>query len=98
MDDLTQIQLVLNDHKNEIGSLKHRMDDQEKQQNTITELVVSVKELAINMKNMLDEQKAQNDRIQKLEEKPAKRWDTLVDKIISVVIGAAVGYMTSFFF
>ena len=55
-------------------------------------LVASVEKLAINMENMLQEQKDQGARLQKLENEPAERWNsakkTAFTTIISVMAGA----------
>lgn len=55
-------------------------------------LVTSVEKLAINMENMLQEQKDQGARLQKLENEPAERWNsakkTTFTTIISVMAGA----------
>ncbi|MFD1406011.1 hypothetical protein [Robinsoniella peoriensis] len=73
-------------------SLKGRVADLEAQQKCIQELAMSVKELALNMKTMMEEQKKQGDRLQKLENEPAERWNsakkTAFTTIISVVAGA----------
>lgn len=59
----------------------------------IQELSTSVSILANNMKSMLEEQQRQNKRLEELEKKPAKRWDSIVDKILMLIIGALVGYV-----
>ncbi|WP_395025425.1 hypothetical protein [Robinsoniella sp.] len=73
-------------------SLKARVADLEAQQKCIQELAMSVKELALNMKTMMEEQKKQGDRLQKLENEPAERWNsakkTAFTTIVSVISGA----------
>lgn len=91
-----EIAVRLEGHEHEIKSLKHRMDDQEEQTKTLNDLVISVKELALNMKNMIDEQQRQGERLNKLENEPSESWHsakrTAVTAIISTVAGAlAVG-------
>ncbi|MGL6201069.1 MAG: hypothetical protein ACRC3H_19270 [Lachnospiraceae bacterium] len=49
----------LENHDQQIKSLKHRMEIQEKQDEPMRDLVISVKLLATNMENMLEEQKEQ---------------------------------------
>lgn len=91
-----EIAVKLEGHDHEIGSLKHRMGEQEEQSKTIQELVLSVKELALNMQAMLREQGEQGKRLAKLEAEPAERWNgmkrTLFTSIVSTVGGGlAVG-------
>ena len=87
-----EIAVKLAEHSKEIGSLKHRTADLEEHQKTIQGLAMSVKELALNMKTMMEEQKKQGERLQKLENEPAERWNsatkTAYTTIISVVAGA----------
>ena len=42
------------------------------------------------MKSLIEEQQRTNKRFDTLEAKPAKRWDSIVDKIIMLVIAALV--------
>ncbi len=76
----------------EIKSLKHRMDSGEEQTKTIQSLVVSVKELALNMKNMFEIQTKMNERIEELESKPSKRWELIISNLISVLVGGSVSF------
>lgn len=99
---LEEIAIKLTEHHKEIGSLKHRVDDLEENTNTIHELVISVKELALNIKSMIHEQeriaKSQErafQRIEVLEKKPAKRWESVVTVLITVAVTAIVTYCLS---
>lgn len=87
-----EIAVKLAEHGKEIGSLKHRAADLEEQNKTIQELVLSVKELAINMRSMMVEQQDQGQRLNILEREPAERWNsakrTAFTTIVSVVAGA----------
>ena len=91
-----EIAVKLEGHDHEIKSLKHRMEDQEEQAKTLNDLVISVKELALNMRNMISEQQRTVERLAKLESEPAERWNsakkTAFTSIVSTVAGAlAVG-------
>lgn len=95
MDDHEKILLQLNDHHNEIGSLKHRVSDLEEGQKSITTLTLAVNELAINMKNMVELQKEQGKRLESLEREPAEEAKnlrrTIVTAVITAVVGAIIG-------
>ena len=56
----------------------------------IQQLSNSVAILAENMKSLIEEQQKTTKRLDTLEAKPAKRWDSVVDKIIMLVIAALV--------
>ncbi len=68
----------------------HRLQVLENGQSQISELVSSVKVLAVNMENMSKELVKQGSRLEDIEAKPAKRWETIVACIITGLIGAAI--------
>jgi FtsZ-binding cell division protein ZapB len=77
-------------------SNQRRIDEIEKKVDTIQELTISVNKLAINMEQMLNEQKKQREDIDALKSEPGDRWKsmkrTAFTTIISVIAGAlAVG-------
>lgn len=86
------IAVKLAEHGKEIGSLKHRTKELEEKNDTIQELVLSVQKLAVNMQSMLKEQERQGEAITVLQERPAKRWDTIITAIITAVISGIVGF------
>ncbi len=60
----------------------------------INELTVSVKEMAVNMGNMLKELEKQGERLEALEKEPGETTkqikQTIITAIISTVVGAVV--------
>lgn len=83
-----EIAVKLEGHDHEIGSLKHRMKEQEEQSKTIQELVLSVKELALNMKNMIEVQGRQAADIEMLKAEPAKKWKDSTKALFNAALGA----------
>lgn len=70
-----------------------RLNKQAALMEDIQELSTSVSILANNMKSMLEEQQRQTRRLEELEKKPARRWDSIVDKILMTVIGALLAFV-----
>ena len=66
-----------------ISALEEALKNQNK-------LALAVEKLALNMEQMLKEQQKQGERIDELEEAPAKKWNTVVTAILSA-IGGAIG-------
>ena len=58
----------------------------------MTELTVSIKELAANVANMAKEQGRFGDRLEAIEAKPAQNWDRIVWAIASAIIAGLIGY------
>lgn len=57
----------------------------------INELTVSVKEMAVNMSNMLKELEKQGDRLEALEKEPAETTKQIKLAIITAIVGTVVG-------
>ena len=89
------VELKLNDHEHEIASLKHRMSDVEAQTKAINNLAMSVEKLALSVQYMNDEQKNSVKRLEELESRPTKRWETVITAVITTVVGAVLGYLLS---
>lgn len=71
----------------------HRLDEVEKRQGDLEDLVGTVKVLAVREERMETDVKEIKADVKSLTEKPAKRWDDLVGKVISVVVGALIGFL-----
>lgn len=63
----------------------------------MTDLTVSVKELAANMGNMAKEQARFGDRLEAIESKPAQNWDKLVWLIAGALVAGIIGYLLASF-
>lgn len=69
----------------------HRIQNLEAGQQQINELISSVKVLAVNMETMAKEQAKQGERLEAIEAKPEKRWETVITCVITGIVGAIVG-------
>lgn len=76
------------DLKNDVRALKKVFDK-------INSIAMSTEKLAIEMKYMREEQTKMDGRITKIEEKPVKRYDSIVTYIITTGIGAVIGFFIS---
>ena len=85
-DEEIAVKLTALEH--ETKSAKHRIDDLEIQNQAIQDLALSVKELTINMGNMLHEQKKQGEDIEKLKAEPGERWSSMKRTVFNQMIGA----------
>ena len=76
-------------------SNEHRIEDLEKRQDNLDELVSTVKVLANREENVENDVKEIKADVKALNEKPAKKWDGLVDKIILTIVAAVIGFLLS---
>ena len=90
-----EIAVRLDGHEHEIGSLKHRMDDVEKDQNALNELTASVRELAADQGNMKEDIREIKTDVKGLTSIPGKRWESLVDKLLFAVAGAVLAWLAA---
>lgn len=87
------ILIAIHGQMKDIRSLEKRMDKQESQNEVIQDLVISVKEMAINMTQMLEELKAQGVRLDKLEQGPAENWSTVKMAALTSLVSGIIGFM-----
>ena len=74
-------------------SNQHRLDELEKRQDDQEKLISTVAVLASEQKSIqTDVQEIKSD-VKNLTNKPGKRWDSLVEKIILTVAAAVVGFV-----
>lgn len=71
----------------------HRLDDLEKRQDNLDELVGTVKVLAVREENVEHDVKEIKNDVKSLTSKSGQRWDNLMDKIIMLVAAAVVGFI-----
>ena len=74
-------------------SNSHRLDEVEKRQDDLDELVSTVKVLAVREENVETDVKEIKSDVKSLTNKPAQRWDRMVEKVIWAVVAAVVGFM-----
>lgn len=71
----------------------HRLDEVEKRQDNLDELVSTVKVLAVREENVESDVKVIKNDVKSLTSKSGQRWDSLVDKIIITIAAAIIGFV-----
>lgn len=72
--------------------VEERVDKIEVIQSEIHALTVSVEKLAVTVENMVKTQKAQDERLDVIENKDAKMWQDLVKTAITGIAGILIGF------
>ena len=75
--------------RKEIGSLKHRMDDVERIVDAVHSLAIEMAKQTEEIRHMSGSVEQLNQDVAELKEKPADRWDKLIDTLIGAIAGAA---------
>ena len=78
-----------------IKSAHRRLDSLEKIADSVSNLAMSTNQLAIETKALREDVTAANTKIENLEEKPIRRYDTIVTTIITALCSGVVGYFLS---
>lgn len=88
-----EIGLQIQKIKDDQDTMNARLNKQAAMVEDIQSLSKSVSLLANNMDAMLKEQQAQNQRLNNLEAKPVKRFESILDTVIKLIVTAAVGVL-----
>ena len=70
-----------------------RIKKLEENQQALNDLALSVRELATDQDNMKNDITEIKTDVKALTAKPAKRWDSIVDKVLYAIIGAFVTWL-----
>ena len=81
----------ITEHDEKIKVANHRIDDLEEQQKQIQDLTLSVQELAMSVKSMVEVQKTHSEKINELESKPAQNWNTMQRTVLTAIVSAIAG-------
>ncbi len=81
--------------RQEFDDLKNDVKDLKKVFDRINSIAISTEKLAVEMKYMREEQTKMDGRITTIEEKPVKRYDSIITYIITAIIGAIIGFIGS---
>lgn len=74
-------------------SNSHRLDEVEKRQDKLDEIVGSVKVLANQQKTVEADVKEIKKDVKEMAGKPGRRWDAIVEKALLTVVGAILLYI-----
>lgn len=71
----------------------HRLDEMEKRQDDLDELVSTVKVLADREVRVENDVKEIKDDVKSLKMKPLKRWDSVVNTVLIALVTAITGFL-----
>lgn len=83
--------------EHEIDEINRRLDKLDKIFDTVNKLTIQIEKLALETKYMREDYNDLSNRVISLEQKPAKRYDTVVTSIITGIVGALIGALMAFF-
>lgn len=81
------------DFEHRLTQVETKVDEIERRQDNLDELIGTVKVLADREERVEDDVKEIKADVKELAGKPAKRWDSLVTQIITLFVAAIAGYI-----
>ena len=91
--DIEQIALNLQETKDRSIRNEGRIKKLEGEHETLQQLATSVAVMAEQIKTMNSNVNSLACKVEHLEEKPGKRWDAIVDKVIWAVLAAVIAFL-----
>ena len=76
-------------------SNQHRIDEVEKRQDNLDKLVASVSILKSEQEHIQSDVQEIKHDVKDMKATPAKRWDSLVDKLIAILAGAFLAWLVT---
>ena len=73
----------------------HRLDEVEKKQDDLSELVGTVKVLATREEQVETDVKEIKNDVKTLASKPAKKWESLTSEIIKILVAVVMGFLAA---
>ena len=71
----------------------HRLEEMERRQDNLDDLVSTVKVLAVREENVENDVKEIKNDVKSIKDKPGQRWDSIVDKVIWAVLAAVIAFV-----
>ena len=81
------------DFEHSLTAVETRVDEVERRQDNLDELVSTVKVLAVREENVENDVKEIKNDVKSLASKPAKMWDSMIEKIVLGIVAAVIGYI-----
>jgi len=88
-----QIEHRLTEVEDRSKSNTHRLDELEKRQDNLDDLVSTVKVLAVREEAVENDVKEIKSDVKSLASKPGQRWENLISQIIGIVVAAIAGFI-----
>ena len=89
---MDELKIKLTEVEQRTKSNSHRIDKIEERQDNLEKLTDTISVLANEQEHIKSDVGEIKTDVKTLTEKPAKRWDAIVDKVLWAIVGAAVAF------
>ena len=73
----------------------HRLEDLERRQDNLDDLVSTVKVLADREARVEDDVSEIKNDVKEMKDKPGKKWESFVEKVALTIVGLVLGYLAT---
>ena len=87
------ISVKLAEHEMELKHHSDRLDTLEKNNEILQDMATSLAVMSRDQKTLTDKVDSVIEKVDVLEQKPSKRWDTLITALITGLVGLALGVL-----
>lgn len=91
--DENEIIKKITENESRSKSNTHRIDELERRQDNLDKMTQSIEVMTNEMGHIKSDVQESKSDIKELKDKPAKRWDSVIDKVIMTVVGAVIAYV-----
>lgn len=84
------VQVIIARFDEKLDALAERIHGLEKDRTTNMETQKTIAVLSSQLNQLINKVDALNAKVDELERKPAKRWDSLITAVIGVIVGLAI--------
>ena len=88
-----EVSVRLTENDERLYACAKRLEAVERRQDALDKLVTAVEVLAVRQESVEGNVKEIRNAVQSITEKPGKRWESIVDKIIWAVAGAIIAFV-----
>jgi predicted nucleic acid-binding Zn-ribbon protein len=81
------------DIEHRLTAVETRVEEVEKRQDDLNELITTVKVLAVREETVENDVKEIKEDVKMLTSKPGKMWDSMIEKIMLTIAAAVIGYI-----
>lgn len=71
----------------------HRLEELERRQDNLDDLVATVRVLAVREEAVENDVKEIKNDVKSIKYKPAQRWENLISQVIAVIVAAIAGFI-----
>ena len=96
--EIKEIWERLTSGESSIKSAHHRIDGLERMVDSVHQMAISINQIVTEIKALREDYEQVDVRLEELEHKPIKRYEAILNTLLSVIISGVAGYFLALIF